>query len=148
MNREHAIEVEETVRVPDDGLVLGNWDLSVCLCQAPYSLAFRFGKSDVWERRPVALRPDQIDKLAEVLRVSPDCFFSGNGGKAHKGGPVGKMRQLFDTAFCEPNVCHEDQDRKEEIATAQQMRESKDLSEPPCRRRLQTALSRFDKESR
>jgi hypothetical protein len=51
-------------------------------------------------------------------------------------------------AFFEPNVCHEDQDRKEEIATAQQMRESKDLSEPPCRRRLQTARSCFDKESR
>ena len=51
-----------------------------------------------WERRPVALRPDQIEKLANVLKVTPEYFFSGTGDKGHKGGPAGKMRQLFEAA--------------------------------------------------
>lgn len=51
-----------------------------------------------WERRPVALRPDQIEKLAQVLKVTPDYFFGRNGEPSRKGGPVGKMRQLFESA--------------------------------------------------
>ncbi|MBU4201280.1 MAG: transposase, partial [Kiritimatiellae bacterium] len=78
-------------------------------------------------------------------------IYSGVARSAILADARGRQRDRWAgiaAAFCEPNVCHEDQDRKEEIATAQQMRESKDLSEPPCRRRLQTALSCFDKESR
>ena len=33
-----------------------------------------------WERNPVALRPDQIEKLIEILEVSPDYFF-GKGSE-------------------------------------------------------------------
>lgn len=51
-----------------------------------------------WERRPVALRPDQIEKLAEVLKVTPDYFFGHTGELSRKGGPVGRMRQLFESA--------------------------------------------------
>jgi transcriptional regulator with XRE-family HTH domain len=51
-----------------------------------------------WERRPVALRSDQIEKLAEVLKVTPDYLFGRNGQKTRQSGPVGKMRQLFESA--------------------------------------------------
>ena len=51
-----------------------------------------------WERRPVALRPDQIEKLSGILKVTPDHLFSGSVPKAKQNGPFGKMRQLFESA--------------------------------------------------
>ncbi len=51
-----------------------------------------------WERRPVALRPEQIEKLAEVLNVTPDYIFGRDEGPVRSGGPVGKMRRLFEAA--------------------------------------------------
>ena len=49
-----------------------------------------------WERRPMALRPDQIERVAQILGVSVESLFNGNGGPAHKGGPTGKARRIFD----------------------------------------------------
>ena len=49
-----------------------------------------------WERRTVALRPDQIERLAQILRVPVDALFNGNGGTDRKGGPTGKVRQVFE----------------------------------------------------
>jgi transcriptional regulator with XRE-family HTH domain len=49
-----------------------------------------------WERKPVALRPDQIEQLAKILGVSIAALFNGNDGSARKGGPTGKARSLFD----------------------------------------------------
>jgi transcriptional regulator with XRE-family HTH domain len=55
-----------------------------------------------WERRPVALRPEQMEKLAEVLNVTPDYFFTQNDKSSRKGGPAGKMRRLFESASALP----------------------------------------------
>lgn len=49
-----------------------------------------------WERRTVALRPDQIERLAQILRIPVDALFNGNGGTDRKGGPTGKVRQVFE----------------------------------------------------
>ena len=50
-----------------------------------------------WERHPVALRPDQIEKLTEVLNVSVDELFGKEEKNGrHGGGPVGKARRLFE----------------------------------------------------
>jgi len=49
-----------------------------------------------WERKAAALRPDQIEKLAEILGVSVDALFNGNGGTDRKGGPTGKARRVFE----------------------------------------------------
>jgi transcriptional regulator with XRE-family HTH domain len=49
-----------------------------------------------WERDPVALRPEQIQKLAEVLSVSVEHLFGEDEKKQHKGGPVGKARRIFE----------------------------------------------------
>jgi len=49
-----------------------------------------------WERKPVALRPDQIEQLAKILNVPVDTLFNGNGGMDRKGGPVGKARRVFE----------------------------------------------------
>lgn len=49
-----------------------------------------------WERKPVALRPDQVEQLAKILNVSIEALFNGNGGMERKGGPTGKARRVFE----------------------------------------------------
>ena len=49
-----------------------------------------------WERKPVALRPDQIEQLAKILNVPVGTLFNGNDGKDRKGGPIGKARRVFE----------------------------------------------------
>lgn len=44
-----------------------------------------------WERRSVALKPEQIEKLAEVLDVAPDYFF-----RSSKYQPIAKTKRVFD----------------------------------------------------
>jgi len=51
-----------------------------------------------WERHPVALRPDQLMKLAKALDITPEDLLGENGSKSRRTGPVGKMRQLFESA--------------------------------------------------
>ena len=56
------------------------------LTQAAYAL---------WERREMALKPDQIEQAAKVLNVSVDYLF-GRSSTNLNGGPVGKVRQTFE----------------------------------------------------
>ena len=51
-----------------------------------------------WERHPVALRPDQLLKVAEALNVSVEDLVGSNGTRKRGSGPTGKMRQLFEAA--------------------------------------------------
>ena len=52
----------------------------------------------VWERYPVALRPDQIEQLASLLNVTVEHLFGRDQVKARGKGPVGKLRQVFEKA--------------------------------------------------
>jgi len=52
----------------------------------------------VWERYPVALRPDQIEQLANVLNVSVEYLFGRDSVKSRGKGPAGKLRQVFEKA--------------------------------------------------
>jgi len=48
-----------------------------------------------WERYPVALKPEQIEKLTVTLKITVEELFQKNGtGK--KSGPTGKARKLFE----------------------------------------------------
>ena len=49
-----------------------------------------------WERDPVALRPEQICQLAEVLNVAVDQLLGVDEKPTRKGGPTGKARRLFE----------------------------------------------------
>lgn len=51
-----------------------------------------------WERNPVALRPDQVLKLAAALGASVEDILGESGSKRRGTGPAGKMRQLFEAA--------------------------------------------------
>ena len=50
----------------------------------------------VWERYPVALRPEQIEKAAEILNVSVEYLFGKPVPKTRTGGPVGRARRVFE----------------------------------------------------
>jgi len=49
----------------------------------------------VWERYPVALRPEQIEKVASALNVSVEFLF-GQTAKQRGSGPTGKARRVFE----------------------------------------------------
>lgn len=56
------------------------------LTQAAYAL---------WERREMALKPEQIEQAAKVLGVSVDYLFGHSSSRVN--GPVGKVRQTFES---------------------------------------------------
>ena len=49
-----------------------------------------------WERRIVALKPDQLTQLASILEVPVDALVGKSTARARKGGPVGKVRRVFE----------------------------------------------------
>jgi len=49
-----------------------------------------------WERYPVALRPDQVEKLTAILKVSVEHLYGNGQEKRQSGGPVGKARRAFE----------------------------------------------------
>jgi transcriptional regulator with XRE-family HTH domain len=51
-----------------------------------------------WERRPVALRPDQLQGLASALSLPVEALLANGDSKKRGSGPAGKMRQLFTSA--------------------------------------------------
>jgi transcriptional regulator with XRE-family HTH domain len=51
-----------------------------------------------WERNPVALRPDQLQKLSAALNVSVEELMGVAASKRRGSGPVGKLRQVFEKA--------------------------------------------------
>ena len=51
-----------------------------------------------WERRPVALRPDQLQSLATALNLPIEALLANGESKRRGSGPAGKMRQLFTAA--------------------------------------------------
>jgi transcriptional regulator with XRE-family HTH domain len=51
-----------------------------------------------WERRPVALRPEQLKALADTLNTSTDELLGRTVKDSAPKGPPGKMRLLFEAA--------------------------------------------------
>jgi transcriptional regulator with XRE-family HTH domain len=68
------------------GLTQGQVAEKLGITQTAYAL---------WERRDMALRPDQIEAVAKVLNVTVEHLFGQAQAKA-SGGPVGKVRQTFE----------------------------------------------------
>ncbi|HDZ22196.1 hypothetical protein LCGC14_0489890 [marine sediment metagenome] len=67
----HRIEIDYPVLVPEDGLLLGNGDLSVSVYMDVDHIVWRFGKNDVWDRRldtSDCPRPAHIDEIAHGIR--------------------------------------------------------------------------------
>ena len=68
----HVLELRERVLHPDDGLLLGNGDLSVSVYQDADRIIWRFGKGDVWDRRLDLSddpKPAHISEIAHGIKV-------------------------------------------------------------------------------
>ncbi len=66
----HTIVINERVFSADEGLMLGNGDLSVSIYQKQSEIIWRFGKGDVWDRRhrtDLNARPTTMDELRNGL---------------------------------------------------------------------------------
>jgi transcriptional regulator with XRE-family HTH domain len=55
-----------------------------------------------WERRPVALRPDQLSALADALNITTDYLLGRQVKDRAPTGPSGKLRQAFEKAHSLP----------------------------------------------
>jgi alpha-L-fucosidase 2 len=68
----HVLELRERVLDPEDGLLLGNGDLSVSVYQDADRIIWRFGKSDVWDRRLDLSddpKPAHISEIAHGIEI-------------------------------------------------------------------------------
>ncbi|MBM3474725.1 MAG: hypothetical protein FJX75_15790, partial [Armatimonadetes bacterium] len=69
--RSHVLTLTEPILEPEDGLLLGNGDLSVSVYETRDRIVFRFGKGDVWDRRLDTSddpKPPHIDEIAHGIR--------------------------------------------------------------------------------
>ncbi len=104
----HITEVKHPVLEPEDGLLLGNGDLSVSIYQKSDQIVWRFGKNDVWDRRfdnSDDPEPTHIDEVARGIRdegwVSKSYRGGGMGsGDASRSQPADpkRMKELCDGA--------------------------------------------------
>lgn len=85
----HTLRVNERLLTPDDGLFLGNGDLSVSVYQTADRIVWRFGKNDVWDRRLDLSddpKPAHIDEIAKGIKVEGwKCPPYGGPVEATKG---------------------------------------------------------------
>ena len=51
-----------------------------------------------WERKPTALKPEQLIIISNALEVSVDSLLGLTPQPKHKGGPVGKLQILLEEA--------------------------------------------------
>jgi len=65
-----------------------------------------------WERSTVALRPDDLAKLAEVLKTTTDELLGKQPAPRRGTGPVGKAKAVFDRVSALPR------DRQQKILGA------------------------------
>ncbi len=97
----HKIFIKGPVGFPEDGLLLGNGDLSVSVYQKPGRIVFRLGKNDLWDTR---LRlnenpaPAHIDELKQLL-LSDHFRCDGLTGKVSSSHPLSdRIREICKSA--------------------------------------------------
>jgi len=49
-----------------------------------------------WERYPTALKPEQLARLAKILDCSVDELIGNESKPRRAGGPVGRIRRVFE----------------------------------------------------
>ncbi|MGC8642489.1 MAG: glycosyl hydrolase family 95 catalytic domain-containing protein, partial [Isosphaeraceae bacterium] len=83
--KEHVLMLHERLLCPDDGLLLGNGDLSVSVYQTADRIVWRFGKGDVWDRR---LDLSDDPKPAHIKEIAHGIEVEGWKCPPYGGGPV------------------------------------------------------------
>lgn len=96
----HVLEPKTMAHCPEEGLLIGNGDLSCSVYRESNRVVFRLGKGDVWDRwldlsrdaRPATIREIRRGVLDEGWKVNP---YDGKGTVATKGTKVEKrMREI------------------------------------------------------
>ena len=57
-----------------------------------------------WERKDIAIQPQQLIKLADILGVSVEDLLYEGKADVRRGGPVGKARQTFEQVSSMPRT--------------------------------------------
>ncbi len=94
----HQMTLQDTCVHPQDGLLLGNGDLSVSVYQDGSRIGFRFGKGDVWDRR-IELTSDPVPADIEEFRYGLEvehwrCGPYGGAVEALNGPPRDPQRMF------------------------------------------------------
>jgi hypothetical protein len=95
----HECVLDAVTLTPDEGLILGNGDLSVSVYQGVDEIRFRLGKGDVWDRRldfSRDPRPAHIREVAKgILEEGWKCGPYGGPVEATKGSSnPERMREI------------------------------------------------------
>lgn len=109
MLKTHVLTINEKIFEPEDGLILGNGDLSVSIYQKSDQIIWRFGKGDVWDRRLDLSddpRPAHIDEVARGIKEEGwKCGPYGGPVEATKGSAnPQRMKELCQG--CPPSYEH------------------------------------------
>ena len=98
VNAAHTIELRERVLCAEDGLLLGNGDLSVSVYQDADRIVWRFGKGDVWDRR---LDLSDDPKPAHIAEIAHGIKIEGWKCPPY-GGPVEATRGTTNAIIARP----------------------------------------------
>jgi len=102
----HTIEINDLALVPEEGLLLGNGDLSVSIYQATDRIIWRFGKVDVWDRRhatDIDPEPMHIEELARGIRDEGWEFAGALGTAVATKGTADEPRMKDLTQYGPPS---------------------------------------------
>jgi hypothetical protein len=109
----HTIRIEHPVLHPEEGLLLGNGDLSVSIYQKPDRIVWRFGKNDVWDRRLDTsddAEPAHIDEIKRGIRdegwVSNSYTTDGNARGRGTKGKVSDPRRMTELTGGQPSYAN------------------------------------------
>ena len=98
----HNIRIDHLVLEPEEGLLLGNGDLSISIYQKSDQIIWRFGKNDVWDRRldlSDSPKPANIDEIAHGIRDEGwvnYSYISGRGEATRGTDNPERMKELCD----------------------------------------------------
>jgi transcriptional regulator with XRE-family HTH domain len=76
-----------------------NWILEIKVNDAPQvaeHLGITARAYAFWERDPVALKAEQLAALAKLFDVSVDYLVGQEPPRERKGGPMGRVRRVFE----------------------------------------------------
>lgn len=96
----HTIVVDHPILAAEEGLILGNGDLSVSVYQTGDHIIWRFGKGDVWDRRIDRSddpKPLHINELAHGIEVEGwkcDPYGGGVVEATHGTGNPKRMKEV------------------------------------------------------
>lgn len=98
----HTIELNHPILEAEEGLLLGNGDLSVSIYQTADRIVWRFGKNDVWDRRldlSDSPAPAHIDEITRGVRDEGwvnSGFIGGHGRATNAVADPKRMQELCD----------------------------------------------------